>query len=547
MARLTGGEAVVQSLVKHDINTIFALPGVQNDFLFNALYDAQDHIRTIVTRHEQGAAYMALGAAVATGKTAVFSVVPGPGFLNAAAALSTAYALNAKVLALVGQIPTSKLDKREGVLHEINDQLGIMQRLTKWSERVVSPPQAPSLVAEAFRQLDSERPRPVALEVPMDVLKTTAEIDLEAIAGEPYVPPLNTELVEKAAKALGNAKNPMIYTGMGAFGVSEEVKALAEMLQAPVVGYRTGRGVLDYRHPLGHNLHGSHELWKTADVVLAIGSNMRIPIQSWGTDDDLTIIRIDVDPTTHNTFTTPKIAITARAEDALPYLVDRTAAHNRKREDRSEEMTAIKSGWEQKTAYLEPQKSYLKVIREALGEDGVFVDDLTQVGFAARMAYPVYKPRTYITPGYQGTLGYGYPTALGVKVARPDVPVISIAGDGGFMFSPQSLITAVQHQISVVNIVFNNNQYGNVQQMQKGLYGGRVIASNLVNPDYVKMAESFGAQGLHAESPEQLRAAINQGLKTNGPTLIEVPIDAVDSIDRLRKLPRIRGNMKLPA
>ena len=157
------------------------------------------------------------------------------------------------------------------------------------------------------------------------------------------------------------------------------------------------------------------------------------------------------------------------------------------------------------------------------------------------MIYPVYKPRTYITPGYQGTLGYGYPTSLGVKVAKPDVPVISIAGDGGFMFSPQSLATAVQHQINVVSIVFNNNQYGNVQQMQKGLYNGRVIASDLVNPDFVKLAEAFGAQGLRATSPDQLRTAIAEGFTHNGPTLIEVPIGTVASIDKLRALPRLRG------
>ncbi|MEM7332993.1 MAG: thiamine pyrophosphate-dependent enzyme [Chloroflexota bacterium] len=541
MARLTGGEAVVQSLINHGINTVFGLPGVQNDFLYNALYDAQDYIRVIHTRHEQGAAYMALGAALATGQPSVFSVVPGPGFLNAGAALSTAYALNEKVLALVGQIPTDTIDKRRGVLHEIEDQLGIIRNLTKWAESAANPTEVPMLVAEAFRQLHSGRPRPVGLEVPMDVLKTKAEVDLEVIAGSPFAPPVDSELIEQAAQALGNAQNPMIYVGMGALGVSDEVKALAEMLQAPVVGYRTGRGVLDYRHPLAHNHHGSHELWKTADVVLAIGSNMRIPLQSWGIDDEMTLIRIDVDSTTHNTFTKPNIAITARAEDALPYLLEQTAVSNRKRQDRTDEMLAVKAGWDEKTAYLEPQSSYLNVIREALGEEGIFVDDLTQVGFAARMIYPVYKPRTYITPGYQGTLGYGFPTALGAKVAKPDVPVISIAGDGGFMFSPQSLATAVQHQIDVTCIVFNNNQYGNVQQMQKGLYGGRVIATDLVNPNFVKMAEAYGAQGLAADSPETLKTALAESQKHAGPTLIEVSIGTVESIDKLRKLPRIRG------
>jgi acetolactate synthase-1/2/3 large subunit len=162
------------------------------------------------------------------------------------------------------------------------------------------------------------------------------------------------------------------------------------------------------------------------------------------------------------------------------------------------------------------------------------------VGFVSRIVYPVYQPRTYISTGYMGTLGYGFPTALGVKVARPDVPVISVAGDGGFMFAVQELATAVQHRIGLITIVFNNNQYGNVQQMQKNLYDNRVIASDLHNPDFVKLAESFGAQGLRVISPAELRRAIQQGRQTDLPTLIEVPVGDLPSVDRFRKLPKVR-------
>ncbi|MGB1251360.1 MAG: thiamine pyrophosphate-dependent enzyme [Candidatus Promineifilaceae bacterium] len=541
MTLLSGGEAVVQSLIQNGIRTLFAVPGVQNDHLFNALYDAQDEIKVIHCRHEQGAAYMALGHALATGEPAVFSIVPGPGFLNATAALATAYALNAKVFCLVGQTPTHTIGKRKGVLHEINNQLDILRNLTKWAESATGPAEVPSLIGEAFRQLHSGRPRPVGLEVPMDVLKGRTEVDLEVISADHFAPPVDTALVEKAAEALGQAKNPIIYVGSGALGASAEVRALAEMLQAPVVDYRTGRGVLDGRHPLHLFFHASHEYWKSADVALAIGSNMRIPLQKWGTDKDMTIIRLDVDPTSHQIFTTPDLAITARAEDALPYLIERTAAHNQTRPDRQAELDEIRAGWMERSAYLEPQKTYLNIIREELGEDGIFVDDLTQVGYAGRLLYPVYKPRTYFTPGYQGTLGYGFPTALGVKVAKPTHRVISITGDGGFMFSPQSLATAVQHNIGLVTILFNNSQYGNVQQMQRNVHGGKVIATDLVNPDFVKMAEAYGAQGLRADSPEQLREHIRTGFATDGPTLIEVQHGNVPSIDKFRGLPRVRG------
>ena len=541
MAQLTGGEAIVQALAAHGVNTLFGLPGIQSDWLYNALYDAGEGvIRVIHTRHEQGAGYMALGYALARGDVGVFNVVPGPGMLNASAALATAYGLGAQVLCLSGQLPTRQIGKGIGVLHEIPDQLGILQRLTKWAARVNSPAEAPTLIGEAMRQMRSGQPRPVALEAPMDVLAQRGEVANPHVSFPEYYPPLDSEQLDKAALLLGEAREPLIYVGSGAQGVSDEVRKLAEDLQAPVVAYRTGHGVLDGRHPLSLPIYPSHHLWKTADVVLAIGSNLRIPL-SWGVDDALKIIRIDVDPVAHGRIRMPDLAITARAEEALPQLITGVAKHNRQRPSREAELRALKADWAAQIAYLEPQLSFLKVIREELGEDGIFVDELTQVGFVSRIAWPAYKPRTYISTGYQGTLGYGFPTALGVKVARPDVPVISIAGDGGFMFTVQELSTAVQHHIGVVVLVFNNDQYGNVQQMQKHDYGGRVIATDLRNPDFVKLAESFGAQAFRADNLDALRQAVRHGFANHQvPTLIEVPIGDVPTTDRFRALPRVR-------
>ena len=540
MKKLTGGQATVESLLAQGVDTLFGLPGVQNDWLYNALYDAGDAIRVIHTRHEQGAGYMALGYAMATGRIGVYSVVPGPGFMNAGAALATAYGLNAQVLCLVGQIPSHQIGKDIGVLHEVPDQLGVMARLTKWAARANSPAEVPQLIGEAFRQMKSGRPRPVGLEIPMDVLAGTAVVDTELPTDTAVNPPVDSEQVEQAAALLANAKRPIIYVGGGAQDVSREVTALAERIQAPVIGYRTGKGVVDARSHLSQQLFPSHELWKTADVVLAVGSNLRIPLR-WGVDSDMTVIRIDVDPLAHGRIRQPDLAITARTEAVLPLLLEKVEANTSPHPSRADELNALKAEWDERTAYLEPQKTYLKIIREELGEDGVFVDELTQVGFASRIMYQAYKPRTYISTGYQGTLGYGFPTALGVKVGRPDVPVISVTGDGGFMFGVQELATAVQHKIGLVTLVFNNDRYGNVQQMQKNNYGGRVIATDLHNPDFVKLADAFGAQALRAESPEQLRAAIKKGIAlTDCPTIIEVPIGEVPSIDRFRKLPKIR-------
>ena len=546
---MTGGEAIVESLIRQGVDTIFGLPGVQNDWLYNALFDARDRIRVLHTRHEQGAAYMALGYALARGDTAVYNVVPGPGFLNTTAALATAYALNARVLCLTGQIPRAEIGRDTGVLHEIPDQLGVMRSLTKWAERINAPGDAPRLVAEAFRQLRSGRPRPVGLEVPMDVLAETASVDFTRI---PEIAVLQDDVggsstasdldaIERAAVLLGDAARPLIWVGSGAQGAGDLVRQLAEALQAPVASYRTGRGVLDSRHFLSMVQPQAHPLWARTDVVLAIGTNMRVPLQNWGTDQDLKIVRIDVDPDSHARIKAPDIAITARAEDAIPLLMERLARHNGVRASRCDEMSQLAATWRETRSFLQPQIAFLDVIREALGEDGVFVDELTQMGFSARVVMPVYKPRTFISTGYQGTLGYGFPTALGVKVARPDVPVISVTGDGGFMFGVQELATAVQHRIGLVTIVFNNNQYGNVQAMQRELYGNRVIASDLRNPDFVQLAEAFGAAGYRATTPVALAEALRRALHDGGPALIEVPVGDMPDVDRFRKLPRVRG------
>jgi acetolactate synthase-1/2/3 large subunit len=414
-----------------------------------------------------------------------------------------------------------------------------LRSLTKWAERATSAADVPGIIHAAFAELQNGRPRPVAVEIPMDVLAERGAVEMAARpAPVSHLQP-DPDLIEQAAKTLGQAKRPLIFVGSGAQNVSAEVRELATMLEAPVVGYRTGMGIMDGRHYLSLHLPPAHELWKTADAVLLIGSHARETF-GWGVDDAMTIIKIDIDPETHKLFHKPDIAITARAEETLPLLLERTAAHNGRRSSREEELLALKADWGKQTAYLEPQKSYLKVIREELGEDGIFVDELTQVGFVSRLVYPVYQPRTYISTGYMGTLGYGFPTGLGVKVAKPDVPVISVAGDGGFMFGVQELATAVQHRIGLITIVFNNNQYGNVQQMQKNLYDNRVIATDLHNPDFVKLAESFDAQGLRATSPDDLRRAIQQGQQTDLPTLIELPVGDMPSVDRFRKLPKVR-------
>jgi len=534
MQLMTGGEAAVKSLHAHQVKTLFCIPGVQNDWFFNALYDGGEGIRVIHTRHEQGAAYMALGYAQASGDVAMFNVVPGPGLLNASAALATAYALNAKVFCLTGQIPTRSIGREQGVLHEINNQLDILKSLTKYADRAYSADQIPKLINEGYRQMHSGNPRPVALEIPMDVLQEKGMVDFPQPVTKYDMPPIDVALIESAAKMLAQAQRPMIFVGSGAQGVSKQITELAKLLQAPVVGYRTGKGILDARHYLSLQQPAAKEYWMKSDLILAVGTNMRVPAQKWSKTHLPDVIRIDVDPRSHQKFIKPRLAITAQAEQALPQLLTMLAPYQLKALSREREMLAIRAAWDEKVSVLEPQLSYLKVIREALGEDGIFVDELTQIGFASRIAFPVYKPRTYITTGYQGTLGYGFQSALGAKVARPDVPVISVCGDGGFMFGVQELATAVQHKIALCVLLFNNNQYGNVQEMQKNDYDGRVIATDLHNPDFVAMAQSFGAQAMQVNSLTELREAIRKSHDVDVPTVIEIPVGDMPSVNQFR-------------
>ena len=538
----TGGDLVVRSLLAHGLETIYCLPGVQNDFFFNAVFDAGGRPRPVHTRHEQGAAYMALGAALATGRPAAYSVVPGPGILNTMAALSTAYATNAPVLCLTSQIPSRAIDRGWGQLHEIPDQLGIIRHLTKWAERITTSAEVGPKVAAAFQQLASGRPRPVGLEIPPDILAANAALDMAPSQPLPPLPlpPLDGVALDQASALLSKAERPLIFVGSGALDAAAEVRALAEHLQAPVISYRLGRGVLDDRHPLSHNIVAGNELWRECDVAIGIGTRLHLGQLTWGVDDRLKIIRIDVDQDEVSRIRRPNVTLIGDARAVLAQLLGELR-RKAPRPSRTAEMKTLKAESDRRLAVLEPQLSYLTAIRQALPENGILVDDLTQMSYVARLAYPVYAPRTYLNSGYQGTLGSGFAMALGAKDARPDVPVVCIAGDGGFMYTVQELATAVRHRIPLVTVVFNDNAYGNVRRMQVEKYGNRVIAADLTNPEFLRLAESFGVTGLHASTPDELRAALERALAADAPALIEVPCGQMPDPFPFLALPKVRG------
>lgn len=524
-ARMTGGAAMVEGLLRNGVDTLFALPGVQLNHFFDAVYDKRNAIRVLNARHEQGAAYMAFGYAIATGRVGAFAVVPGPGILNTTAALSTAYGCSQPVLAITGQINAAAIDRGFGLLHEIRDQPGTLASVNKWVHRIDHPVDAPAAMDEAFRHLQGGRPRPVTVEMAMDMMGLESLVPAPEAAVEVRPPEADPDLIAAAAKMLGAAKAPMIFVGSGAYHAAAEVRALAEMLQAPVVAYQNGRGVLDERHYLAQVHPAGNALWAECDVALSIGCRLQPERMYWGIDDDLKVIHVDIDPTELTRVMAPTIGIVGDSALVTAALVDAVPAHNPRRASREDELTALKASTHQHLVDgLGPQMAFLEVIRDELPEDGFFVDEFTQVGYVARVGFPVYRPRTMVTPGYQGTLGYGFATALGVAAAHPDKKVISVNGDGGFMYTMPELASAVHHNLDIVAIVFADGHYGNVRRQQKLEHDGKVIASDLTNPDFVKLAESFGALGLRADGPEGLRAALKQAFKQRGPAIIEVPV-----------------------
>ena len=527
---MTGGQALVASLVRQGIDTIFGLPGVQLDGAFDALYHAQESgdMRVIHPRHEQTTAYMADGYARTTGLIGTCLVVPGPGLLNTTAALSTAYACNSPVLCVTGQIQSDLIGFGRGMLHEIPNQLQMIRSVTKHAERAIKPAEIPGLVDRAVRELWAGRVRPVEVEIPPDTLLAQSEVELLTPAPERERPSGDPDTLEEAARLLGNAERPMIFSGGGVLGSEAwgELQALAEMLEAPVAMSPNGRGALSDRHHLAQNSLGAKALIDDADVILCVGTRMIEPATyPWGLKPGRTVIHMDIDPEEVGRNYDVTVGIVADARAGLAALSERVAEHNRSRTSREEELTAVKQAARAKLDAIQPQASFARVIREELPDDGILVSEMTQIGYWSNIGFPVFQPRTYLTPGYQGTLGWGFPTSLGVKAGNPDKVVVSVNGDGGFGFALNELATMAKHQIGTIAIVFNDNAYGNVQRIQQVAFEGRTIASDLHNPDYVKLAESFGVTGRRAESPEALQTALRASIKADEPTLIEVPVE----------------------
>ena len=507
----TGGDALAESLIAQGVDTIFGIPGVQLDPACDALYYRQDKLRYICARNEQAVTYMADGYARSSGREGVGMVVPGPGLLNALAGLATAYSTNSRVLLISGTVDLPQIGKGDGVLHELPDQTGIVERLCKWNKLVTHAEDIPAAVAEAFRQLRSGRPRQVVLEIPPAVLAASIPDDLAipAKVGQKRTTPAEDALAAAAAR-IAASRRPVIYAGGGvrASGASDELTALAHLLGAPVVVTENGRGDIDADDPLAFDQVAFRKLRETADLIVSVGSRF---VGSFGGELNtahVPYLCINVDEADLGLPRKPELTVLGDAKLTLAALTVRLADY--RREDRAEELAEARSWSDATLSQLNPQRAWLNAIGRALGRDGVFVSEYTQVGYAAAICMPRHSPETYIGPGYEGTLGFGFATALGVQVADPNRRVVGVTGDGGFSWTLQELSTMKRFNLPLVEVVFNDGYYGNVRRIQKTNYGARYFSTELTDPDYQKLAEAFGVEHARVFDPEALESTLEE-------------------------------------
>jgi acetolactate synthase-1/2/3 large subunit len=523
MEWMSGGEALVQSLKANGVRVIFGLPGVQLYGVMAALRD-EPSIRFINTRNEQATTYMADGYARSSGQVGVAFVVPGQGILNASTGLSTAYAASSPVLLIAGQVPRAQIGKKMGLLHEIDDQQAVLATITKWRQRATEVEEVPSMVRDAFTQLLSGRPRPVEIEMPPETMEDDGEADLlgPAIFGRQAATDAD---IDRAAEALLAADRIMIYAGGGAVGsdAGGVLLSLAEHLQAGIATSPEGKGIIDERHDLslGSGVFPTSALnayGATCDVILAVGTRLvRPPFPS-----EQRVIHLDVDAEEMGRQHANTQPLIGDARLTLEKLLERVRADSKPRDSRSAERAVVREAVNAADT-REPNSSITKSLRAGIPDDAVVIAGMTQIGYYSRTFWPVYGPRTYLTSSYSGNLGFEWPTALGAKVANPDKPVVAIIGDGGFLYNANEMATAVQHKINAVAVVFNDSAYGNVARDLDEEWGGS-YGADLQNPDFVKLADAYGALGLRAEQPTDVGRLVQEAIQADRPAIVEVPV-----------------------
>lgn len=522
-AAVTTAGALIQRLEAHGVGHVFGIPGTHILPLYREL--ASSSIRHVTPRHEQGAGYAADGYARASGRPGVCVVTTGPGVLNVATAAAQAHSDSIPILVISSGVPKSIDGRDTGFLHEVKDQRGAMARIVARSQLATSPLSAVRAIDRAFADFTAGRPRPVHIDIPLDLLDRSEPLDAPAqmVAARPE---LDLRLVDLAASMLANARSPALVVGGGAVTAGIPVRALAQALQAPVVTTINGKGVLPEDDPLSLGaslrLDASKRLLRGSDVVLAVGTELA-ESDLWQTPPlplEGKLIRVDLHPAQGQKNASPEVVIVGDAGEVLAAIVTALPRATRKTPDLSAARQAIRAEALRDGNRFAP---LVAALRRALPQDSIIAGDTAQVCYyGIAHFFPVRGPRQFLYPTGLGTLGYGVPAAIGAKVALPHRPVVAVVGDGGLMFTLAELAAAVEQRLSVPIVVVNDGGYGAIRH-QMAERGIPAIGVDLHTPDLPALAEAFGARGARAETPDELTPLMRAALERDGPTLIEVP------------------------
>jgi acetolactate synthase-1/2/3 large subunit len=531
MTKMTGGEAIAKSLVREGVEVVFGLPGVQLYGILAGLRD-EPSVRFITTRHEQATGYMADGYARAGGGPGFGTalVVPGPGLLNAAGGLSTAYSVSSPVFMISGQVQRDFIGKDVGMLHEVNDQLTLIEPITKWRKRATTVGEIPTAVQEAVFQLKTGRPRPVEIEVPPE----TMEEQGDAVLLDPKAairPGADSDRIDTAAEMIINAKHPVIIAGggVGLGNAGDELIELAEALQAGVFTTLNGKSSIPWSNPfcLGLNRMGggsspAAQYVGAADIIIGIGSRLA-GLGGPALPAETQVIHIDIDSDEIGRSHDNTYGLAGDAAKTLKALAGRIRSAG-SRPSATAELADIRESIFASADGTQPQWDILRSLQAGAPDDTILVPDSTQVGYYSFPFWKVESRNAYIGSGYSGNLGFAFPTGLGAKVAQPDRPVVVVAGDGGFMYNVSEMATAVQHGINLVTVVFNDNAFGNVGRDMDIGFGGK-YGTDLHNPDFPRLARSFGMEAMQVKDPTKVGDSLRDAIQMDKPVLIEVPVD----------------------
>ncbi len=523
----SGAALLVRCLEANGVATVFGIPGVDTLAVYDAFLD-HPAIRAINVRHEQAAVFMADGWARATGDIGVALTSGGPGALNTMTAMATAHNDSVPVLQVTNENPAHVRRKSKGYFHDLSDQLGMFRPVSGFTTGVVLADEIPTAVATAFAALRNRRPRPALVEIAGEAL--AALTDAAPIPASPRTPRSpDAGSIAEAAAQLRRAEAPIIWAGGGAVAAEAagELVALAERLGAPVITSQSGKGAI----PADHRLHVGNwanerpvrQMLDRSDVLLAVGTRFSyFPTGGWSLRLPDAVIQVDLDaeelgrnyPVAVRLLGDAKatLAQLAKALDDLGHAASRS---------RADEVTAALEQISNRVG-TPVEIDVLDQIRMALPHDARVFNDPTTLAFWARSHWPAYQPRTWFVPSGFGTLGYALPAAIGAKLAKPQVPSVAVIGDAGVMFTIQDLMTAVEHHVPVIVLVFNDEGYGVERRHQDHLFGRR-SGVDLRPPDFVALARAFGAVGLRVDDLDGVGDAVSRALDADGPVLIEVP------------------------